>query len=758
MKSRSLVIALCILLAALAAAPASGTQARRAYSVTDMSASALQAAGYEVIDDYGALVTARFTDDEAAQVQASGAHLELLKFRTGHAAHWHDYVAEGDLDIPLLLRAPTTSPYQIVQFRGPIRDEWRAHLDQVGTVYAYLPEFSYVAKLSSSARETVRGWPEVRSVMPYHPAFKLDLPDGSGVQRLAVTVYNDVAMSDAASKLSAVGFTETSRFAGRDHVFFGTIQSSKINDVARLKEVLRIENGPQGVSLDNGPASSISQAGWTPGANLTWPLNDRGIDGSTQKIEVCDSGINTANYNNVTRTMDAVHEMDADPTTKIVFNANLPGSSQPPHRKIDLYFSPVDPTGLISDHTDAVGHGTHVAATAAGDAPPYGVRGPNDGVAYASKLVICDIYVAGELRPIVDYSQMYQPGFDRGARVVSNSWGAGDSRAYTTITRQNDMFAYEHPEFLIVRSQGNTGMPSMRVDAVAKNIVAVGATQNVYSKANPVGDPDSIYWLNETLGSSWGPTLDGRIKPNIVAPGDCVRSAFIPNATSYDCLRGTSMSTPQVAAAAALIRDYFAKGYYPSGEARSVDARNVSAALLRAILQISGREISGDRGVATWPNEVQGWGRLALDDGLFFKGEKRKLIVVDESTILHTGSVVTKQVRVKTKVEPLRVMVAWRDPPALGCALPALCDAQPNLVNDLDLVVTGPHGERYIGNAFVNGQTPSGVGVRDARNVEEAVYVNVPAVGVYTVTITGVNVPASEGSTFALAVTGDVTG
>jgi len=89
-------------------------------------------------------------------------------------------------------------------------------------------------------------------------------------------------------------------------------------------------------------------------------------------------------------------------------------------------------------------------------------------------------------------------------------------------------------------------------------------------------------------------------------------------------------------------------------------------------------------------------------------------------------------------------MVAWSDAPGAAGANPAL-------VNDLDVIVTGPGGT-YVGNAFVNGEVPPNQGSADRRNVEEAVYINAPAAGTYTVTVLGLNVPQGP-QTFALVAT-----
>ena len=98
--------------------------------------------------------------------------------------------------------------------------------------------------------------------------------------------------------------------------------------------------------------------------------------------------------------------------------------------------------------------------------------------------------------------------------------------------------------------------------------------------------------------SSFGPTRDGRIKPDLVAPGEIASAAGTGNRTPDGrndsasvraaCrvveISGTSMATPIVAGAATLARQYFADGYYPTGRAVPSDGFRPSAALVKAAL------------------------------------------------------------------------------------------------------------------------------------------------------------------------------
>jgi hypothetical protein len=161
--------------------------------------------------------------------------------------------------------------------------------------------------------------------------------------------------------------------------------------------------------------------------------------------------------------------------------------------------------------------------------------------------------------------------------------------------------------------------------------------------------------------SSHGPTLDGRIKPDIATPGavraatenNGVSSSFgnstsrtaqdaAVNPTDPDNNRslaltgGTSFSSPMAAGGALLVRQYFADGYYPSGARNAPNGSNPSNALVKAVILNSGRNMTGrytasdgrQGASGPLPNFGQGWGRMALDDTLYFAGDRRELRVL----------------------------------------------------------------------------------------------------------------------------------
>lgn len=472
---------------------------------------------------------------------------------------------------------------------------------------------------------------------------------------------------------------------------------------------------------------------------------NKGLTGTGEIPAVCDTGLDSDMCffrlsSGASAITDAQYDLvlpdpgTIDPGKKVVAYDVLPGAT--------AYDGPC-----------ASYHGTHVCCSLAGDnyATPStsssGGHDNGDGMAPNARIFFqgagattsqCLVGLAN------DWQMIFQQAYNAGARIHSNSWGTDVGGAYDGDSRAVDIFSFGHEDFLLLFAGGNAGYPdnpyTLDSPATAKNVVAVGATYNGSTGAN-----------ERANYSSEGPCRDGRLKPDLVAPGDSIISAsgdssHSTNNCSNKIKSGTSMATPTAAGAATLLRQYLREGYYPTGAALPGDSILPSAALMKAMLINGAVEVSAS-GQETmlqslYPDDEQGWGRLLLDTALFFSSpsrESRGLRIWDKwnGSGIMTGGEDVYTVYVTSPDEPLKITVAWTEPPPSPLAGIALC-------HDLDLETVSPGGEIYRGNSFDQGASCPG-GVKDAVNNVEEIFIPDPSTGTWTIKVRGAHIPFIPG-------------
>ncbi|MGQ9586806.1 MAG: outer membrane protein assembly factor BamB family protein [Thermoplasmata archaeon] len=287
---------------------------------------------------------------------------------------------------------------------------------------------------------------------------------------------------------------------------------------------------------------------------------------------------------------------------------------------------------------------------------------------------------------------------------------------------------------------------------MAKNCISVGGTMNGENSDNMADF------------SSRGPASDGRLKPDVTAPAVGVWSAEGGDPggelDTYKLGSGTSMATPMVAASAALTRQYFMDGWYPTGTKDVAHAFTPSAALVKAILINGAVEMTGvgayGMGQNWYPNNNQGWGRILLDNALHFQGDTRGLVIDDDRSGINTGATVTYELAIGDVSMPVEITLVWSD-------YPGVAYTNPNLVNDLDLVVIAPDGTYYVGNAYQGhnpGESipnPGGANFTGDRlnNVESVLVLTDVQAGLWRIEISGYNVPMGP-QPYAIVMTGGI--
>ena len=518
------------------------------------------------------------------------------------------------------------------------------------------------------------------------------------------------------------------------------------------------------------------QSGWF---GTTTPVFDHGILGQRQIIAVLDTGLD----------WDSCYFAERDGSRPPVNTGSPAGglassNVDPNRRKViayDFLYSCDQFPGVsgCDDPNDPLAydnalHGTLAAAVAAGDAQgPGNADDPGDGVAPGAKLIVQDGgFIDGDncgQRPgfgcPVNLTPILEQAYKQGARIHSNSWGDRQNTSpflptptgnYSAGARDVDAFVWSHPDMLILFDTGNmssnTPPPASSIPApgCAKNTLQVGGTR--YTAQHPYDDVVTPFSLV-------GPTRDGRIKPDLVAPSFVLTGGSDSDVTTHNCQTsqqsGTSWSSPSVAGAAALVRQYFTDGFYPTGAATPSHAFVPSAALLKAMLIAAARPVPNDwiynvglTPARPAPSYEQGFGFPVLDDALYFPGDRARARVLDVPLAqgLAQGETTTLHLNVAAGT-PFRVALVWTDPAGVPRTV---SDPTPELVNDLDLRITDPFGSSLLGNESLHPGQP------DRLNNVEVVSFAEPAAGSYAVSVAAPRLGSGPRQSYALVITGDL--
>ena len=794
-----------------------------------------EAGGKHVVD----LAAARFVTDPLVMTDSSGR-------RTFLAPDMRSFSSQ-------LVRTPFengSSDLFIVQADSPAGQvALRTWLDSSKVrVLGYIPEFAYLVRFDQARFAEAQRRPEVFWVGSFQPAFmvepKLDYviqQDPAHLLELrgdfALEEYPDAETLAAALAGTPVHVLDVTRMSDG---WSARVQGRALDAyaLAAMPGCLWVERFVQ-FELNNNIARTSTSVATGRGAN-SGPIMDvervwaKGIRGEGQIAAASDTGLSTG---------------DLVTPNNFHYDFGQTGSVTNSMRVLKGYA--LNNRGTWNDNqTVGGGHGTHTSGSIVGNgfrsgSTPstntfpttcYAGTAPKTGFVFQSVM-----NSDGSLGGIpADLTQLFQPPYNDGARVHSNSWGAPAAGAYTTDAQNLDKFVWNNPDMVITFSAGNSGVdcwyyttscqkpgscsPDGVIDAdsigspgTAKNCITVGASENYRPDyqyeypANTCNAGPTWSWFDSCsysvspvsgdliadnangIGafSSRGPCDDGRIKPDLVAPGIAIIStrtdvnqAFeqwgtcnVPSAPVdlrpyYLSMGGTSMANPLTAGTAVLVRQYYVDGWHPNNSsltnasASAPDGFDPSAALVKATLingawdmgpgqygTGAGREIPpGWDSPHDLPNDVEGFGRVDLYHSLFPNlgygaDPGRTMEVHDNASGLATGGTDTYTFPVSSNANPLIVTLAWSDPYAAT-------GAGAKLVNDLDLEVTDPSATRY----YPNRKDWIG-GTRDSTNNVEQVYVTSPASGAWTITVRGYNVPGNgqPGTTtqpFALVISG----
>ena len=680
----------------------------------------------------------------------------------------------------------------LVQFAGPVRPDWYRELLGTGVrIVTYVPQNAYLVWGSAAQVASVQALADARSFVQWDGAYDADLKvpakltktlstpqglkalaaDGENLYTIQLVEDNSVnsATLGAITQAKTGTYYNEWRFLGYVNVVAG-LTPENVKLIAARPDVVSIQSYRIPVKHDERqdiimtgqvplPAASPNYLTWLAGKGFTQAQ----FTASGFAVDVTDSGIDNA-------TTSPNHfglRVAGDPagTSRVIYN-RLEGTPN---------------TGSTLQGCD--GHGNLNSHIVSGYVPDGGIftafpfmdaAGYRYGVGVAPfvKVGSSVIFDPGTFTS-PNYPNLQSKAYNDGARISTNSWGANsggaynsDSQAYDYLVRDAQPTGSTFPtagnqEMVIVFSAGNSGSGANTIGTpgTGKNIISVGAAENQqpFGAADQcgIGDTGSDNANDVISFSSRGPCDDGRVKPDIMAPGTHVSggvfqatnvspvsgigvagacfdatgvcagtgtSNFWPLAQQwYTASSGTSHSCPATAGAAALLRQYFINNALTPP----------SPAMTKAWLMSSTRYMTGVSANDTLPSNNQGMGMVDL--GRAFSMTPSNTIIRDQvgaDLFTATGQQRTFFVNVADSGQPFRVTLAFTDAPG-----PTSGNAY---VNDLDLEVT-VGGQTYKGNVFSGGNSATG-GVADPRNNVESVFLPAGVSGAALVKVTATNI------------------
>jgi hypothetical protein len=761
-------------------------------------AAALQASGGRVLADYGSFQLIEADDPTPARGCGNGVEVMEAADMIQLNARQLDTRAP---EIKALRNA--VGPFNgrrlhLVQFVGPVKPEWREALEQSGVrIVHYVPQNAYLVQGDAKTLAAMQNWAEGASSVQWEGGYADDYklhpkarttdakgnPQKLNTDSFTVQLLEDADLNPATLALIAKLQLEPAKrqFQTLHYVnIVARFPADRLAEIAAQPDVIAIqpyyerhkmdEQQDQIVAgnLSGNVPSGPGYLAWLAGKGFTQPQ----FTASGFVVDVSDSGID----NGTTAPGHFGLYQLGDPTlSSRVAYTRLEGTPN---------------TGTTLQGCD--GHGnlnSHIIGgfNAGASGFPH-----TDASGFHYGLGVCPFVKLGS-SVIFDTDKFTDPSYNNlqsrayrdGARLSSNSWGAdtagdydADAQNYDALVRDAQPSGSAVPtagnqEMVIVFAAGNAGPSAQTVGSpgTAKNVIVVGAAENVHSHSIANGGNDSLgndgcstpdteaNNANDIASfSSRGPCSDGRVKPDLVAPGThvtggvpqsstttngsgaaiaCFKATgvcalpgggtvgnannFFPlNQQFYTTSSGTSHSTPAVAGACALVRQYFINnGPSPA-----------SPAMTKAFLMNSCRYMTGVSAGDTLPSSSQGMGELNL--GMAFDGVPRMLrdeVGADKFTA--TGQTRTFSGTITDPSKPFRVTLAWTD-------TPASLVASAILVNDLNLTVT-VGGNTYKGNVFSGASSVTG-GSADSVNNVESVFLPAGLSGSFVVTVSAANI------------------
>jgi subtilisin family serine protease len=647
-----------------------------------------------------------------ARITINGVTIDPL--RQSHALSSASLVSED----------AAASDYLLVQTTHIPSAPEKEQLADLGVViHEYVPESTYLCGYRPADLSAVRALPFVAWADVYLQGFKIApslRPGGMqsdlaaltdptaavdfGQHTVDVVLHDDVDpragdVRERIAEAAGVGPDDVHLLRNKARV---TLPGDRIGALVGIDEVRRIDETPRWVAYN-----SVAR----PIMNAAVQLGGTTHIGRGQVVAVADTGFDK-------------------------------GSTTDVHPAFTGRVAKLYALGRAERADDPDGHGTHVAGSVLGDGDSPSMGGPVQGTAPGATLVLQSLLdPSGRLGGIPgDLRDLFEPPYrDDGARVHTNSWGPQQpGLPYGSSGFEVDDMVWRNPDLVICFAAGNSGhdqdrdgvidTASVSAQAGAKNSITVGASENrrpdipgTYGQlaftrfpANPIrDDPMADNPAGMAAFSSRGPSFEGRIAPDVVAPGTSILSTRSRRLVTPDTRfgvssdpafffeSGTSMATPLVAGCVAVLRETLAAHGHTTP----------SAALLKALLINGAVELTGQyprSEAGPSPNNSSGFGLVNLAGSVIGPDDTNAGFVEGEPLDQGQENIVRVQVPATGSFRTLKVTLVWTDPP--GAALQ----------NDLDLIV------RTVGGQERHGNMGASTGFDRTNNVEQVRWENVP--------------------------------
>lgn len=323
-------------------------------------------------------------------------------------------------------------------------------------------------------------------------------------------------------------------------------------------------------------------------------------------------------------------------------------------------------------------HATHVSGTMIGTGDVIG--GAAKGMAPEAELLGYDFNN--------DTSEMIAAAAN-GLLVSNHSYGFNINNLplwalgyYDNNARSFDQIIYNAPYYLPVVSAGNDrqsgvntgdgGYDYLTDKGNAKNVLTIAATFEVLNYTGPGS-------VNMSSFSSWGPTDDGRIKPDLSAKGVNMYSSTSNSNSSFANFNGTSMATPNVSGSLILLQQHY----------NDVNSEFMLSSTLRGLALHTADEAGNSPG----PDYRFGWGLLNIEKAAEVISNNGTTSLILEENLIN-GETFTTTVTADG-LNDLMASITWTDIP--GTVLPSGNEDvdTPSLVNDLDIRVSQDGGATF---------------------------------------------------------------